>query len=350
MLFNPGGPGGSGFDPIAVSGSVHPERARASTDFDIVGFDPRGVDRSDGIKCVDDAFQDAHLYLDDTPDTPEEQALLDEADQGFIDGCKEQLRRHAEVLFHRQHRPRHGSHPCRPGRRADELPRHLATAPTSARVYATLFPERVRAMVLDSAYEPNGDTVEQQYLTQLVGFEGAFNDWATWCEGDDDVRRSTPPTWAPAGTRCACSSTRTRSPATTAASGNQSTLDVATTAALYSESEWPVLAERAGRGRGRRPRRASSRLADDYNGRNADGTFNTLFQSIGIIPCASGIATPPPDDPEALLAKIKEQAPRFGADVTLDDLTDTDGDDCERPDWPDRTSSSWTTRATGRSW
>ena len=71
-------------------------------------------------------------------------------------------------------------------------------------------------------------------------------------------------------------------------------------------------------------------LADDYNGRNEDGTFNTLFQSIGIISCASGISTPPPDDPEALLAKIKSQAPRFGADVTLEDLTDADGDECEQ--------------------
>ena len=85
VLFNPGGPGGSGFDFIALSGSVI-QSELGLTKFDIIGFDPRGVDRSGGIKCVDDAFQDAHLYLDDTPDTPEEQALLDEADQGFIDG------------------------------------------------------------------------------------------------------------------------------------------------------------------------------------------------------------------------------------------------------------------------
>ena len=30
---------------------------------------------------------DAHLYLDDTPDTPEEQELLDEDESGFTDGC-----------------------------------------------------------------------------------------------------------------------------------------------------------------------------------------------------------------------------------------------------------------------
>ena len=51
-------------------------------------------------------------------------------------------------------------------------------------VYATMFPDRVRAMVLDSAFEPSGDTIEQQYLTQLQGFEGAFDNWASWCAGE----------------------------------------------------------------------------------------------------------------------------------------------------------------------
>ena len=36
--------------------------------FDIIGFDPRGVDRSGGIDCVDDATSTPLLYADDTPD------------------------------------------------------------------------------------------------------------------------------------------------------------------------------------------------------------------------------------------------------------------------------------------
>jgi hypothetical protein len=107
---------------------------------------------------------------------------------------------------------------------------------------------------------------------------------------------------------------------------NQSTLDRATTAALYTEAAWPVLASNlaqaeAGNGAG------LLQQADDYEGRNADGTFNTLFQSIGIIRCASGMVTEPTDDPEGLLEKIREQAPRFGADVTLEDLIPEEGED-----------------------
>ena len=327
VLFNPGGPGGSGFDPIAVSGSVI-QLELGLTQFDIVGFDPRGVDRSGGIKCVDDAFQDAHLYLDDTPDTPEEQALLDEADQGFIDGCKAN---YGDTLkFSSTANTARDMDSIRAGL-GDEKMSFLGISYGTylGGVYATLFPDRVRAMVLDSAYEPNGDTIEQQYLTQLVGFEGAFNDWAAWCQGETTCAFNAPDV----GARWDALRLQldvTPLIATDGREGNQATLDRATTAALYAKSEWPVLAAALAAAAEAGDPAGIFTLADDYNGRDEDGTFNTLFQSIGIISCASGISTPLPDDPEALLAKIKEQAPRFGADVTLEDLTETDGDDCEQ--------------------
>jgi pimeloyl-ACP methyl ester carboxylesterase len=103
-------------------------------------------------------------------------------------------------------------------------------------------------------------------------------------------------------------------------------MDTATQAALYSESEWPVLAAglaAAEKGAGDQ----ILAMGDQYNGRHDDGTYDTLFQSFGIIKCASGITTQPPDDPEALLKKIHEQAPRFGKDVTVEDLTPVEGED-----------------------
>jgi len=326
VLFNPGGPGNSGFEPIAVSGGVI-QSELGLTHFDIVGFDPRGVDRSGGIKCVDDAFQDAHLYLDDTPDTPEEQALLDEADQGFIDGCKAN---YGDTLqFYSTANAARDMDSIRAGL-GDEQMSFLGISYGTylGGVYATLFPDRVRAMVLDSAYEPNGDTVEQQYLTQLVGFEGAFNDWAASCEADAACAFNA----SDVGARWDALVLQLDATPLIAADGregNQSLLIRATKAALYAKSQWPVLAAALASAEGGDPAGIFT-LADDYNGRNADGTFNTLFQSIGIISCASGISTPPSDDPEALLATIREQAPRFGATVTVDDLTETDGNACEQ--------------------
>ncbi len=321
ILFNPGGPGGSGFAFIAQSG-VTIQTEMGLDAFDLVGFDPRGVDRSGGIKCVDDAFQDKHLYLDDTPDTPEEQALLDEADQGFVDGCKQH---YGDTLgFYSTENTARDMDLIREGLGDDQISYlGISYGTYLGAVYATLFPDRVRSMALDSAFEPNGDSIDEQYLTQMVGFEGAFNDWANWCEQDltcpfhaEDV-----------GSRWDALRQQLDDHPLTDTNGrpiNQSTLDVATSAALYSESDWPVLADalvKAEQGDGAQV----LALADNYKGRKADGTFDSLFQAIGIIECASGIEQQPAPDPEALLAKIHEQAPRMGRDVTLKDLTDTSG-------------------------
>jgi pimeloyl-ACP methyl ester carboxylesterase len=318
VLFNPGGPGGSGFDPIAESGTTI-QTELGLGHYDVVGFDPRGVDRSGGIRCVDDAFMDKHLYLDDTPDTPEAQALLDEADTGFTKGCKD---KYGDTLRHYS--------TANTARDMDRIRAGLGDATIGflgisygtylGAVYATLFPDRVRAMALDSAYEPNGDTVEQQFLTQTVGFEGAFNDWAAWCKGTSECAFQT----SDVGARWdALRKQLDDHPLTSSTNRtvNQAAMDTATSAALYSRGDWPVLGDalaKAEKGNGD----ALLSLADNYEGRHEDGTFDTLFQSIGIIECASGIDQKPPTEAEAeaIVKKIKEQAPRMGGTITAKDL------------------------------
>ena len=318
VLFNPGGPGGSGFDPIAASGTGIQSELGLSH-YDLVGFDPRGVDRSGGIRCVDDAFMEQHLYLDDTPDTPEEQALLDNADSGFTKGCKDHygttLQHYSTANTARDmDRIRAGLGDSQIGFLGVSYGTYLGA------VYATLFPDRVRSMALDSAYEPNGDTVEQQFLTQAVGVEGAFNDWAAWCKGSSECSFQS----TDVGTRWdALRKALDDHPliSTTKRTVNQSTMDTATTAALYSRSDWPVLGDalaKAEKGDGD----AMLSLADGYEGRNEDGTFDTLFQSIVIIECASGIDRIPPTEAEAeaIVQQLKQQAPRMSGSLTVKDL------------------------------
>jgi hypothetical protein len=86
VLTNPGGPGGSGFDFVANAASTI-QFTLGLEGFDIVGFDPRGVDRSGGLRCLTDAEFDATVYLDSTPETPEEQAALDASNTAFETGC-----------------------------------------------------------------------------------------------------------------------------------------------------------------------------------------------------------------------------------------------------------------------
>lgn len=324
VLFNPGGPGGSGFEAIAQSGTVI-QTELGLEHFDIVGFDPRGVDRSGGIECVDDEFMDAHLYLDDTPDTPEEQELLDEDESGFTDGC---ATNYGDTLGHYSTASTARDMDMVRAGLGDEQISYIGISYGTylGGVYATLFPHRVRAMVLDSAYEPNGDTVEQQYLTQIVGFENAFEEWAQWCEGDTDCAFHA----TDVGARWdALKLQLDEEPLITAdgRKGNQAVLEVATKAALYARSQWPVLAAALADAEEGEPAGIFS-MADEYMGRHPDGTFDSLFQSIGVILCASGIEDQPPPDPEALLTELQEQAPRFAADVTLEDLQEA-GEECD---------------------
>ncbi len=323
VVFNPGGPGASGFDPIAQSGTAIASFLGLD-DFDLIGFDPRGVDRSGGLKCVTDAVQDKYLYLDPTPDTPEEQALADEASTAFTDGCKAA---YGDTLAdYSTENTARDIDAIRAGLGDDQLSYlGISYGTYLGAVYASMFPDRVRSMVLDSAYEPNGDTIEEHYTTQLVGFEGAFDNWATYCETDetcpfhaDDVGAR----WDALKAKLDA----TPAIATDGREGNAAVMVRATVASLYSESEWPVLATALASAEAGDPSGIFG-LADEYNGRHDDGTFDTLFQSFQVISCASGIGDPVPDDPQAIVDLVHEKAPRFGADATVEQLVDS-ADDC----------------------
>lgn len=324
VLFNPGGPGGSGFDYIAQGGEVI-SQSLGLEHFDIIGFDPRGVDRSGGIRCVDDATQDRYLYIDTSPDTPEEQALLDEADAALASGCQatygDSLQHYSTVATARD------MDAIRSALGDDQISfLGISYGTYLGGVYATLFPERVRAMVLDSAFSPDGDSVEEQWSTQLVGFENAFNSWAAWCQTNSDCAFNAPDVgarWDALSDQLDASPV----PAPDGRVGNQAVLETATTSALYSEAEWPVLASALARSENGDVTGLFA-LADSYNGRNPDGTFSTLFQSFTIIQCASGIEQESPEDPEALAAELRSLAPRFGAEITADDLTG-DAENCQ---------------------
>jgi pimeloyl-ACP methyl ester carboxylesterase len=317
VLFNPGGPGGSGFDPIAFSGSAIAQSLGIGS-LDLIGFDPRGVDRSGGLHCETDQFLDEHLYIDDTPDTPEEQALKDEFENGFADACKQ---KYGDTLrFYSTENTARDMDAIRAALGDDQISYlGISYGTYLGATYATMFPDQVRAMVLDSVVEPNGDTVQQAFETQLVGFEGAFNNWAQWCQTNQTCDFKA----ADVGTRWdALRQTLDDTPIADDAGrlANNATMIRATQAALYSESEWPVLGQALAKAEAGDPIGIFA-LADSYNGRNDDGTFNTLFQSFPVIRCASGIGTPLPPDPEALAATLRAAAPRFGNTITAHDLT-----------------------------
>ena len=326
VLTNPGGPGGSGFDFVANAASTI-QFTLGLEGFDIVGFDPRGVDRSGGLRCLTDAEFDATVYLDSTPETPEEQAALDASNTAFETGCTTKF---GDTLRHYSTDNTARDMDSIRAAMGDEQISFLGISYGTylGGVYATLFPDRVRAMVLDSAYSPEGDSVEQQYSTQLVGFEEAFDDWAAWCETTPDECSFSSADVGAAWDALLVQLDESPVAHTDGRQANESVMGYATIAALYSRAAWPQLAQAFSTVQDDDATGLFA-LADSYIGRSPDGTYSSLQQSKSIIDCASGFENTPPDDPEALLARLKELAPRFGGLLTVDDLTGDGTGSCD---------------------
>ena len=179
VLSNPGGPGESGVD-FVYSWSVEFVENLGLEDFDIVGFDPRGVGRSGGLSCLTDQQNDKFVYLDYTPDDDREQELFDEW-MAIEEPCTEKFGK--ALRFYSTENTARDMDLIRESMGFETI-NYLGISYGTylGGVYATLFPDRVESMFLDSAYDPQGDSAEQDYLTQAEGFEKAFNNWVDWCE------------------------------------------------------------------------------------------------------------------------------------------------------------------------
>jgi pimeloyl-ACP methyl ester carboxylesterase len=320
ILLNPGGPGGSGFDFAAAAAEAIDFEMGLNGRFDIIGFDPRGVDRSGGIDCLDEATLDEVLYADDTPDDAGEAAAA-VAQQVMVGAKCQEV--YGDTLRHYSTENTARDMDMIRAAVGDEQLSYIGISYGTylGGVYATLFPERVRAMVLDSAYEPTGDSEYDQWVTQPVGFDQAFTNWAAWCEE---------------GTECAFTDVDVAARWDTLLAAleanpiksdggrpvNHVVMDTATKSAMYSDLAWPSLgaalaAAEAGDGT------ALLAMADDYNGRSSDGTYDSIFQANPVIRCASGIDQVTPADPAALLAELQEAAPRFSRSYDVTDFRDT---------------------------
>lgn len=315
ILLNPGGPGGSGFDFLAYQGKELLSKLELGA-FDLVGFDPRGVDRSGGLRCYSDAEMDRFLYYDSTPDNEQEQAIFDEAELDDST-CEEKLG--PEIKFYSTENIARDMDVIRAGLRVDKI-NYLGVSYGTylGGVYATLFPDRVESMILDAAFDPQGDTEEERHLTQAVGFEKAFANWVQWCEGDTDCEfwaRDVAGDWNALYTRLDNVSERS----TSGRDVNHEVMRSATTYALYSESEWPYLADALQQVEEGKPD-SLLQLADWDNHRQDDGTYSTQSDSFYIISCASGFERPLPKNPQDLVNKLKEVAPWYSRDVKISDF------------------------------
>ncbi len=180
LLVNPGGPGGSGLSLAEVVASgLNPSVA---ADYDIVGFDPRGVGSSQPtLHCDTSFFAGARPnYL---PATRHDEQVLEGRAKMYAADCE---KNYGWLLPYMT--------TANAARDMDSIRAALGEQKISyfaysygtylGQVYATLFPQRLRRMALDSVVDPTGvwyqDNIEQDYA-----FQGRMTAFFTWVAQND---------------------------------------------------------------------------------------------------------------------------------------------------------------------
>ncbi|CCK27587.1 protease [Streptomyces davaonensis JCM 4913] len=176
LLFNFGGPGGSGVTTLPAFGEDY---AALRTRYDLVSFDPRGVGRSAPVKCENDQQLDAFFQQDATPDDAAERTELLDNTKEFNAACEE----NSEKMLP-QVRTTDAARDMDLMRQVlgdDKLHYFGISYGTElGGVYAHLFPERVGRAVFDAVVDPTQNP-EQGSLGQAKGFQLALDNFAEDC-------------------------------------------------------------------------------------------------------------------------------------------------------------------------
>jgi len=177
LFTNPGGPDASGVDFVEESKTQFDGALHAH--YDIIGFDPRGLGRSDPITCLDDKTQDK-LYEQDPPkDAAARAKKADQDGKNLAAACE---KKSGDLL------PYVGSKYVAQDMDlmrqvlGDKKLNYLGISYGTyiGSVYAEQFPANVGHMVLDGAVDPNADQLEAD-VQQQVGFEKSLEKFASDC-------------------------------------------------------------------------------------------------------------------------------------------------------------------------
>ncbi|WP_250038154.1 alpha/beta hydrolase [Paractinoplanes maris] len=316
LLLNPGGPGGSGIE-TAVYFSFGEAFGGLPTEitnkFDIIGFDPRGVGRSDPVKCISSADQDASFGAAPDPRSQAEFDQLVTLNKKIATGCAAKYGDQLPFFSTEQ-----------AARDMDSLRQAVGDAKMSylgfsygtllGATYAQLFPQNVRAMVLDGAVDPKQNFIEGSE-TQAKGFERAFTNFTDWCKATPDKCAIAPD--ARKAVTGVLTAAATKPVAGTG--GRQATpgwIFYAVISSLYTESGWAKLGDaiaqlQQGNAKG------VFTLADQYAERKPDGSYSNLFDANMAVNCADTDDAPSVDEVRRLQGEWRQKYPLFGAPLAV---------------------------------
>lgn len=307
LLVNPGGPGFGGSDFAIFAAQVFSPTLLER--FDIVGWDPRGTGRSEpAVDCIDD-WDDFTDGVDITPDTPDERSRLVDLAEQFADACVE---RSGDLLAYI------GTNSS--ARDIDTLRRALGESTISyfgfsygselGAVWSTMFPDTVRAAVLDGAVDPTAGFFEGT-RQQMVGFERSLNTFLDACSADRTCAFSSDGDARAAFDDLMAALDESPIPSVDGRPAVTRGIALAAVAlGLYDEAYWKRLAralDNARFGEG------ADLLAmyDLYYQRNADGSYGNQLEAFQAIVCADTRERPDVADEDAFAIELRTVAPRF---------------------------------------
>jgi pimeloyl-ACP methyl ester carboxylesterase len=312
LLFNFGGPGVPSVEAVPALARWFSQNApEVRARFDLVGFDPRGIGESTPkIDCVADVAMDRIRALPPTF-SEADRGLYDLLGDEILDGCgsfdgafmshidTESVARDIELL--------------REALGESAVSYFGGSYGTLlGATYATLFPERVRAFLLDSPVTPSWNR-QEILVGQAGGYEAALAAFFDWCAGEGSC------VFGPAAdaaevalafddlmARAMISPLLAEARALTAFD-----LQLAVGSALLGGSDsWPALAEMlAGADGG--DASLLLEMADDFYERNADGSYGPIVDAYMAI---AALDAPFPEalDREAYDAFVQNEVFRAG--------------------------------------
>ena len=180
MLINPGGPGASGL-ALSAWGQLVPNGAGGY--YDWIGFDPRGVGASQPSLSCDPNYFDFNrpTYI------PVQQSTVQTwlgRSKGYADACKQNgpILEHMTTIENAK-----DMDSIRAALGVEQINYYGYSYGTYlGQVYSTMFPSRVRRMVLDSNVDPR-NVFYQANLNQDVAFNTIIKIWFGWLAKYDSV-------------------------------------------------------------------------------------------------------------------------------------------------------------------
>ena len=325
LIVNPGGPGASAMEYAFNYDSIVSEAINKR--YDIVGFDPRGVNKSEPIRCLSNKDEDRLLASDGRVTNAKEESQYIANAKYFADKC-------AQAAGNRL-----GHYSTLETAKDMEILRILlgdtklhylgkSYGTYLGTLYAALYPTHIGHMVLDGAMDPN-QSVRDQNLSQAIGFDNALKDFlkskvnALENVSTNDPSSTTSSSISSSSTKKLTLArikefvTRSHTKPLISKKGRTLTDELLITAiatALYdNETGWPQLNSALRQAIDQKNPNELLSLADDYNQRDLNGNYITNMNDISAMTtCLDGRDSRTLAQVRADQSTFETQAPIFG--------------------------------------